>query len=607
MASFYDVPAQSNVVPTYVPIPFEEIVQAGQARQKRQDEAMAAMLAQEQALQSLPYAPIPEHEAYVKQSISDVDKIARSASKLDLSQGINRRRLQDQLRNVVDLNQLSKIARSKENFEKARQQEFQLRMAGKYYEPYERTMDPYYTGGLGLNEYNYTPQAFQDPEQLINQMFESVKPSTYLGTTDIGGRKGVVEYTHRPLKDLKRAIDTEGNTFLQRPEAQFMVDQYRRINDIPQSEMSDKEIMNNILEQRAEKYIIPASPNFASWVPEDTGSDKSVIPPLGASNNTQAMPNINRISVDKMKEEFNVNPEKIKDPVDLKRELDFGNNGELRPKKAKRPIINIPTSAYEKAKAEGKTKAEDHFAYAQELKQKEFDAGYSRQRKLIDTLKQSNPRDFGNDTDFDVLNKYFSAYNKLEQTDYNIYLYDTSEGSRSIKATLSDMVRDDLGTRALYLADNKEGHKPVQLDELYDKLGIKKGSDDRDLSKVKITAIVPSLGGYQASIEHEGIPRNFIISPNKEEQWITDLAVEANKINESGKIGDTPIRGTKFVVSTILKNEEDQSGNPISGQYEFASVIKTKDGSPIFEGTDINEIGLGEYENMVAGMLQQIY
>lgn len=284
--NYYDQPAQAKFMNTYVPIPFEEMVQAGAARQGRQDLAEQNLESYYNQIASMSAIP-GAHEQYLNQAMQNIDQISREYAKKDLSQKENIYDLKDTLRNKIDVQTLARIQRSKQNWDKARQAEFQLRAAGKYYEPLEKQLDPALSGSLTKEqEYTYLPQAFNDPEDTIEQWFNNVPIKSGLESTTYGGRQAVVRYREKSLNDLYNAIDSTGAMMLGRPEGQYLVDREKELNPLGVIDpttgkiKSDGQIMLDILKQRAHQYVLPKSPEDVSFVPEST-----------VTKNPQASPN----------------------------------------------------------------------------------------------------------------------------------------------------------------------------------------------------------------------------------------------------------------------------------------------------------------------------
>lgn len=593
MASMYDTPAQSNIINTYQPIPFEEMLQAGQARQSRYDETLSALQAQEDALARLPYVAGGEEEAYVKGVISDVDTLARQAINKDLSQGMNRRWLQNSLRNKVDLNLLSTITRNKEAYDKAREAEFQLRRDNQYYEPYEMENDPYkniQNFKLGQT-YNYLPQAMTDPDTVLAKYFEAIPEDAYTYVDPNTGQ--VKDVVAKTKEKLLSALANDADTLALNPSMKWMVEQYRR-NHPEAKDMTTREIVMKRAEQaiKGNRFTFYRSRD-AGFIP-GMGRANTDVSGFAASNNTQKITNANRIAEGDFKELTGINPKRIKEATDIFDDAKYENNKLVR-EIAKKPKL-AGSAVWNQARQQAK-----------------LDEKYNKRKKILDDIRKFNPG-LSDTSDPELLSAYVKAYKDLDKVDYNTYMFNPAGGADSPKKVQTDLIRDDLGGRRIVSGETKYagGVTLENLDDLYTEYGIKKDSKERDPENIKITSVVPALGMYQASIPINGVPRNFMISMNKEEQAITRVAKEANKLNDSGKVGETKViggDGRKYIVATGLQKFEDPITKAIS--YGFGSNVRTADGEAAFidpeTGEKTNNLPLDYYEQFVASQLNSIY
>ncbi|MFA5398003.1 MAG: hypothetical protein WC346_18470 [Methanogenium sp.] len=176
--SFYDQPAQSNVINTYVAAPYQEILQAGLAKQGRYDETLAAMQANQEYLDQLQTIEGSGQADYLTQSKAVIADISTSFANKDLSDPFIRRQLRDEIRRRIDPTKINNIVQSQKNLAERNKKIAEYDARGLYYEPYERTQDPYYTKQLSADQvYNYTPRAFQDPDEMIINRFKSLPVS----------------------------------------------------------------------------------------------------------------------------------------------------------------------------------------------------------------------------------------------------------------------------------------------------------------------------------------------------------------------------------------------------------------------------------------------
>ena len=108
--NIYDQPAQANFINTYSPIPFQEIVQAGTARQGRYDAQIAGlegMVTESELLKAM-----PGDESYVQGVQNTAKEIANSFAKRDLSDPYVAKDLRDTIRKSIDKGMLSTVQES---------------------------------------------------------------------------------------------------------------------------------------------------------------------------------------------------------------------------------------------------------------------------------------------------------------------------------------------------------------------------------------------------------------------------------------------------------------------------------------------------------------
>lgn len=588
MANFYDRPAESQVINTYVPIPFEEIVKAGQARQSQQDQTLQSLYQQEQAVRSMPYIPDTDHEKYMKDLAVNIDELAKSASGTDYSQAMNRRKLQDQLRNTIDLGKISTIQRSKEAFDKRSAEVLSLQAVGKYYLPYEKTKDPYLKGTLGMNEYNYHPTPFTDPEQTVGDYFKTIEPATSLSTNKAGY---IVETTHKDLKYLQDAVNNDYRSFGDTPQGQWVVEQYNA--DHPNSGLAPEQIIKGYMNDVAKRYVQPPKEHFVGIDPEvkaaiaaahaKTGKPPEL--PFPEAGNTGFIKNNSRKAPEEISKIFGYMPGHIQATSDLVHALEYNGMKFDKDDNIEKPVAGEVTNSTSEspyssfafpvgAAGFGRMeKIDEKTAKVNQLQlQQKLDEKYNQQKEFVNKIRKSNLLVYGKSSDLDVLQAYTQAYNNIENVGYNKLFFDTSEKQERV----NKQVLKSMNGRDIMLTEPGKDNGLVipNLEKLYSHYHVPKnltsGKEARSTDNITLLAGVPGLGGYEATIEVNGVPKNFIISPNKRFQGITGLVREAFKLHNNGEVGDKKISigGHDYIVSTQLQ----PTGN---GQHEFASNIRT--------------------------------
>lgn len=587
--SQYDQPAQSNLINTYVPVPFQEILQAGIARQGRYDDTLQALQANQEYLDQLQAIEGTIQEDYLNQSRQKIQDIASQYANKDLSNAYIRRQLRDDVRRNINPATISNIIQSKKNYDAAQKMKAELDARGLYFEPYDRTQDPAITGSLGINDlYQYTPRAFQDPDELIINRFKSLP--------------------------VAESSTVEGNQIFRRQSneaaiSQTMNETVRNIKDSPQGEWIIRQAKANGTytgddNETVQRYIESLRPEYTinnkihqGFVPEYMlkGNDKQPDIPFNASNNTQSLPNPNLTPPKEVKKQIGINPEKVKGMEDLLKSGNFDDQGNYI-RKTVEGLTGVKAELY---RASEILKGEDK---AKEDRQQKYDAEYNRNKQLINKIKLFNSGQLKGVSDVEALDAYVKAYNDIKNSDYNTYLYETDEVSTSARERITRQVSADLAGRNIVIAETgKDALQPANtFEELLDQYGVTKTEKDDVYKSLKITSIVPALGGYQASVVIGGQPRNFLISPNKREQALTSLMVDATKKHLDGDVGlkEFTSNGRKFAVVTRLEYDPEKQ------DYFFTSNLMSRDGNPIDPYLGVNNIALDKYEQHVARLLQ---
>ena len=262
MPNFYDQPAQSNIINTYTPLPFEALLQAGAARQGRYDQGLASLGATQDFLDQVSAIP-GEHENYLNNARQKYEDISSKFSKEDLSQSYVRRQLKDEVRRNIDPSTINRIIQSRKNFEDAQKLKAEYDMRGLLYAPYDQAMDPALNGSLKLSQtYDYKPSAFLDPEKTAGTLFEKIAPKKSVYTRDDGK---IVEVTSRDLPQLQNAIASDWRTYADTPQGQWVVSQYKKNN--PGGETDPAKIVQGYLNDVAKRYVVPPQEDYVGFDP----------------------------------------------------------------------------------------------------------------------------------------------------------------------------------------------------------------------------------------------------------------------------------------------------------------------------------------------------
>jgi len=237
MPSIYDVPAESNVINTYVPIPFQEIVQAGTARQQRYEQGLAGLeqvQTESQLLRGIP----GQDERYIKeQVIPTINEIAEKYINKDLSDPAVTRQISRDLRTNINRGAVNKIQESYKNYQKYLDTLSSMGAAGRTPVP-ELLTDPSKHSTLRSGVFSAIPEAALDIELQATEYFKNLGPQ-FLGAIEVDpvtGTRGLKQGVVVPMVS-KRAEESVDN-FLKTPEGSQLI----RIQKARGDERSAEEI-----------------------------------------------------------------------------------------------------------------------------------------------------------------------------------------------------------------------------------------------------------------------------------------------------------------------------------------------------------------------------
>ena len=170
----FDRPARSEFLNTYVPIPFEQMVAAGQVQQQRYDKTATGLDAKMDAAAQLNAMPGSIDEDYINQYQNTLQDIVERFAGKDLGNSVIQRQLDSEIRRATKTDRLKEIQNSYIGYqarEKARLQEV---AKGTYNELVESVRDPLAEGRYDSSVsgvYDYLPSATVDVRQEVSKYF----------------------------------------------------------------------------------------------------------------------------------------------------------------------------------------------------------------------------------------------------------------------------------------------------------------------------------------------------------------------------------------------------------------------------------------------------
>lgn len=221
MANIYDQPAQAQFINTYAPIPFQEIVQAGQARQQRYDINKAAFDTMAEQAESLKGIPSSEDETYISGTVlPTIRELSDVYAGRDYGDPEVIRDIHNKLKSKINKRLVSDIQTSYQNWMSNQQNIAKLKATG-HYQPYlEIPYSGYSTEQRGI--YTDITPASLDYRKNAQEYFRDIRDSV-LTSPDTSGKYYI------GVGDTKiQAVAKEGTqSFLESPQGRQKIQEYR--------------------------------------------------------------------------------------------------------------------------------------------------------------------------------------------------------------------------------------------------------------------------------------------------------------------------------------------------------------------------------------------
>lgn len=184
--SRYDSPAQSQFVNTYVPIPFNEMVQAGQVMQRQYETGMDALQQVYDDTYNIKYIPGSMDEQYVKSSVIPATKqVFEKYIQMDMGDPVVRRQAIMDLNSKIDKQKINKIQESHAGWVDNQKWRQKLQAEGKYADYLDTPDEGYNTDVQGV--YNKLTPAKMDYRQEAEQYFNNLRPDSRIVGNQVVG------------------------------------------------------------------------------------------------------------------------------------------------------------------------------------------------------------------------------------------------------------------------------------------------------------------------------------------------------------------------------------------------------------------------------------
>lgn len=222
----FDQPAQSQFINTYVPIPFDQMMQAGAMKQQRYDQTAAATdqaLAQAEQLTAIPNSIDEQYMATVRDTMRDIrDKYAT----MDLSDSMVVREMNNEMNQRINKELVRKAQESRAAWDVAQKTKQQLIAQGKYNPLLDKDPGEGYDSSTGT--YAYTPQGEIDRYDTAKSIFGDLTPRSMEAKAD-GMYKiyDIIDDT-----DIQGVANTRWSSFADTTVGQQLMELYAVRNDL---------------------------------------------------------------------------------------------------------------------------------------------------------------------------------------------------------------------------------------------------------------------------------------------------------------------------------------------------------------------------------------
>lgn len=236
----FETPIAAQFINTYVPIPFDQMLKAGQMKQDRYEKASAATDALVNRIEMINAIPNSPDDLYKKQAIDKMYEIRDKYVTKDLSDPFIQRDLSNDIRRNIDSDWIRKAESSYASWQQAQSGKRELAMNNKLNPLLDD--DPATSwNSKEMGEYNYNPRAFVGTAELFDPYFSQISPND-VDIVNVDGvdvmRQFVADYQIKDVTD-KAAQELEST-----PAGKDHIRLYRMAH--PNTKLSNVEILKEV-------------------------------------------------------------------------------------------------------------------------------------------------------------------------------------------------------------------------------------------------------------------------------------------------------------------------------------------------------------------------
>jgi hypothetical protein len=215
MISRYDVPAQDNYKNTYVPLPYEQIMNTVAARQAQLQREQDMLNKTYEDTQNLKYIPGTKDEVYVRDYLAKAGDLVNKYYGQDLSNPIVKAQLRREFSGITNRQDLQNIQTSHDAWMTNQKYKAQLKAEGLY-DPAidEDPANANFDSRQGV--YQYIAPSYKNPRPSAEQYFNNIKAS------DLGPR-GDYNYSGVTRDKINSVADQKWGDFVNTSEGNMYV------------------------------------------------------------------------------------------------------------------------------------------------------------------------------------------------------------------------------------------------------------------------------------------------------------------------------------------------------------------------------------------------
>lgn len=281
MANRFETAIPTEFINYYTPIPFKEMMAAGQMKQQRYDAGAAAQDAAIQRAESIQAIAGTEDDDYRRQAIQKMYEIRDKYVGKDLSDSFVIRQMNNDMNTGIDKEWLQKMQESKAAWDMNQKNRMGLASDNKLNNELDILRDPALANEMAnrkrswnskdMGTYNYSSRAFTDKASLFKPYYDNINPDVSRIIEEDGYTQQVYGISDNKVKSISEAGAQE---LASTPQGKDHIDAYRLSH--PGTDLNDVQILQKEMYDygkpfaREEKRVLGASLQRGD---SDSGSD----------------------------------------------------------------------------------------------------------------------------------------------------------------------------------------------------------------------------------------------------------------------------------------------------------------------------------------------